>query len=492
VSPLSKLSLVQLVSVALGVVLLPPVVALFVAAVAVEDLATSGSTTVRDAVHTVELTHGLVEQVTALERIARQRQILGDGDLKTRHLERREELVSVIGELDGLELPASLHERLDALQQQEHDLHAVLATAEPTSASYDAAVNELGALGDTALVLQRGAYEALRADARDLQSRAGRMQDRLMLLGWLAVPLAVGFVFTVLFGVVRPLRSLGAAIRRLGAGTLDEPIAVRGPGDLQQLGQRLEWLRVELLAAEDDRVRLFHHVSHELKTPLACIREGTQLLSDGVMGELSPGQHEITDILASNTERLHQQIEDLLRISGMRTRGPELEVVDVDIAEVVDQVADHWRVAARSRGVDILVDAASVWLRGDPVKLRTAIGNLVSNALKHGPAGRPVRLRAHSHAERVVVEVEDEGPGVPQAEREEVFTAFRQGLTAWSSAAKGTGLGLTIAREYFRAHGGDVTIETGTIGARVVAWCPQGTPGAVRPPVDSAAAGGSP
>ena len=221
-SPLSKLSLVQLVSVALGVVLLPPVVALFVAAVAVEDLATSGSTTVRDAVHTVELTHGLVEQVTALERIARQRQILGDGDLKTRHLERREELVSVIGELDGLELPASLHERLDALQQQEHDLHAVLATAEPTSASYDAAVNELGALGDTALVLQRGAYEALRADARDLQSRAGRMQDRLMLLGWLAVPLAVGFVFTVLFGVVRPLRSLGAAIeidmRLTGAG----------------------------------------------------------------------------------------------------------------------------------------------------------------------------------------------------------------------------------------------------------------------------------
>ncbi len=99
---------------------------------------------------------------------------------------------------------------------------------------------------------------------------------------------------------------------------------MRGPADIEKLGRQLEWLRLRLLELAQERNRFLRHMSHELKTPLANIREGTELLMDGAVGELASGQREVTGILRENGLRLQRMIENLLSFSRLadQQRGP--------------------------------------------------------------------------------------------------------------------------------------------------------------------------
>src|SRR5258708_29729668 len=110
----------------------------------------------------------------------------------------------------------------------------------------------------------------------------------------------------------RPIRQLAHGIRRVGAGEFDSDIRVGGPADLKYLGGRLEWLRERLIELEQQKRLFLRHVSHELKTPLTALREGSELLADETAGPLSAGQREVVGILRQNSVRLQQLIEDLL------------------------------------------------------------------------------------------------------------------------------------------------------------------------------------
>ena len=112
--------------------------------------------------------------------------------------------------------------------------------------------------------------------------------------------------------VARPIRQLDSAIGQLGESGFSKPIEVKGPTDLERLGRQLEWLRIRLLELAQEKNKFLRHMSHELKTPLANIREGTELLLDGSVGELEQPQREVTDILRMNGLKLQQLIENLL------------------------------------------------------------------------------------------------------------------------------------------------------------------------------------
>ena len=116
----------------------------------------------------------------------------------------------------------------------------------------------------------------------------------------LLMPLTGRAILLFSLRVVRPLRQIDRAISELGSGALHRQIQVRGPADIEKLGRQLEWLRLRLLELAQERNRFLRHMSHELKTPLANIREGTELLMDGAVGELASGQREVTGILREN------------------------------------------------------------------------------------------------------------------------------------------------------------------------------------------------
>ncbi len=151
--------------------------------------------------------------------------------------------------------------------------------------------------------------------------QADAARQRLFLQSALLVPLTLVVVLAVTFWIGRPLRQIDRAISELGRGTFSHAIEVSGPLDLERLGRQLEWLRQRLLDLAQERNRFLRHMSHELKTPLANIREGTDLLMDGAVGELESGQREVTAILRDNGIKLQRLIENLLSFSAWNSQS---------------------------------------------------------------------------------------------------------------------------------------------------------------------------
>src|SRR6202008_4586155 len=203
-------------------------------------------------------------------------------------------------------------------------------------------------------------------------------------------------IIAVTLAVGRPLRQLDRAISELGSGTLSRPIAVAGPQDLERVGRQLEWLRGRLLDLAQERSRFLRHMSQELKTPLANIREGTELLMDGAVGELDSNQREVAGILRENGIKLQRMIENLLSFSAWQTSGWGLEPTEFRLRPVVKQVLENQQLTLLSQRVRLDVQVEDVTLFADRSKIRLILENLVSNAVKYSPKGGTIHLKARN------------------------------------------------------------------------------------------------
>ncbi|HQU49412.1 MAG TPA: HAMP domain-containing sensor histidine kinase, partial [Casimicrobiaceae bacterium] len=260
-------------------------------------------------------------------------------------------------------------------------------------------------------------------------------------------------LFAVL--MARPIRQLDLAIRRMGSADFTHSIVVNGPQDLRYVGQRLEWLRTRLRELEEQQTRFLRHVSHELKTPLTAVREGAELLRDEVGGKLTREQQDIVRIVRENTLSLQKLIEDLLKWHQTREFEPAT-VGPVDLPDIVRRVLREQKLAALARMVAFETRLERAVVTGDAERLRTIVDNLLSNAIKYSPRSGTIDVELRARDGRAVLEVVDEGPGVPPGDRERVFESFFQGPPPADGRVKGSGLGLAIAREYAMAHGGRI------------------------------------
>ena len=294
-----------------------------------------------------------------------------------------------------------------------------------------------------------------------LEERTLQARKRLLWQAALLLPLALLAVLILTVGVGRPLRQLDRAISELGEGTFTNPIAVSGPHDLERLGGQLEWLRQRLLELAHERNRFLRHMSHELKTPLANIREGTELLMDGAVGELDSNQREVAAILRENGIKLQRMIENLLSFSAWQTSSVGLEATEFRLRPLVKQVLENQQLTLLSQRVRLDVHVEDVTLVADRGKIRLILENLVSNAVKYSPKGGTIHLMARTTGAQLVLDVADGGPGIPVEDRAHVFDAFYTGRAARSTAVKGTGIGLSVVLEFVSAHGGTVQIIDG-------------------------------
>jgi two-component system sensor histidine kinase GlrK len=277
----------------------------------------------------------------------------------------------------------------------------------------------------------------------------------------LLVPLLLTAIIAVTFAVARPLRALDRAISELGSGTLSSPIVVSGPQDLVRVGRQLEWLRGRLLDLAQERSRFLRHMSHELKTPLANIREGTELLMDGAVGELDGNQREVTGILRENGIKLQRLIENLLSFSAWQTSSASLDSSEFRLRPLVKQVLENQQLTLLSQRVRLDVKIEDVTLIADRGKVRLILENLLSNAVKYSPKGGAIHMAAAQVSESLVLDVADNGPGIPDEDRAHIFEAFYTGRAARGGSLKGTGIGLSVVLEFVNAHGGSVQIVDG-------------------------------
>ena len=207
------------------------------------------------------------------------------------------------------------------------------------------------------------------------------------------------------------------------------------------------------------------HISHELKTPLASLREGVSLLEDGVAGDLTKDQREIAQILRHNTGVLQGQIEDLLRFNTAAFEARQLHRKTVDLLGLVEEQVDAQRLQWRARELTVSIIGDSLKMEVDPEKIGTVLANLLSNAIRYSPSKGMIRLELSKQPGRIRIDIHDQGIGVAAADRERIFEPFYRGERQPSDVARGSGIGLSIVHEYVAAHGGRLELLPDQPGA---------------------------
>ncbi|MEO0998047.1 MAG: HAMP domain-containing sensor histidine kinase, partial [Pseudomonadota bacterium] len=371
----------------------------------------------------------------------------------------REQLSATVNDPEVGKLTTLIAQRARRIELAAREAAGTAQTESETFTTQLAA--QFTALDDNADSVRQIVRDYIARESRELREDAERAQRTLTWQSIAIVPVTIGVVliFTLLLG--RPIRRLDRAIAQLGQGGFSKEIHVPGPTDLQALGRQLEWLRVRLLELAQEKNRFLRHMSHELKTPLANIREGTDLLLDGTVGELDDPQQEVTAILRSNGLKLQRLIENLLSFSSWQARSETLTLRDFGLIQLVRSVVSDHRLQLKAQKIKLHVDIENIEVTADKEKLRTALDNLLSNAVKFTPERGDIYIKARAAQRSFILEVADTGPGIPDDEQKKIFDPFFQGRTPQSGPVDGTGIGLSVVTECAQAHGGTVELVRG-------------------------------
>jgi two-component system sensor histidine kinase GlrK len=457
-------SFLKLLFVGFSLVAIPPIFALISNAISVDRLARQSQKAVYQAVQATHSSRLLIEQIASLERSARQYLVLGDQALLDSYTATHDKFGSILAKLGSPPPGPAQQALINELRSGEQNLFEQVSAETEFPAETTGVVEQFARLLELARALSVH-WDALVGREVDAMQAMARQADDVVLWQVLAlIPVALFLVigFTVL--IAKPIRQLDEAIRRLGGGEFEQPIAVDGPQDLEYLGERLNWMRVRLIELEQEKNRFLSHISHELKTPLASLREGTELLSDEVAGMLNGEQREIVTILRSNSLRLQNLIEGLLSYHSAQFQKLDLHVSPVRIKPVLARAAEGHRLAMMSKGIKLRLSCPNITLEADEEKIRTIFDNLLSNAVKFTPSDGTIRVDVQRKQDQVVLDLVDTGPGIAEGDRERIFDAFYQGRAEYAGPVKGTGLGLAIVREYVLAHRGAIEIVESQLG----------------------------
>ncbi len=254
-------------------------------------------------------------------------------------------------------------------------------------------------------------------ETASLEAATQHAQQNLLWQTLLLVPMTLRWSACSPICSADRMRAIDRAISELGRGTFSRPIAIRGPADLERLAAQLEWLRGRLLDLAQEKNRFLRHMSHELKTPLANIREGTELLMDGAVGELQSSQREVTAILRENGMKLQRLIENLLSFSAWQAKSVGLEISEFKLRPLIKSVLENQQLTLVAQRVRLDVQVEDLTPLADRAKVRLILDNLLSNAVKFTPRGGTISLHAHGEREQLILDVMDSGPGIPADER---------------------------------------------------------------------------
>jgi two-component system sensor histidine kinase GlrK len=310
-----------------------------------------------------------------------------------------------------------------------------------------------------------------------------------VLATWVGIPLALLSSALAVYvarrmttAVKEPLETFSNLAHRVGKGDFNSPVHVRGPVEIVALAEELERMRRQLGQLEALKQGFLASVSHELRTPLSKIREALALLRDGAVGPLDERQQRVVQIASVACEREIRMVTTLLDLSRLRAGSPlrlrDHCALDSTIqAALRDEGSD-----AKDRDIQFELQAPGEGpqCRMDPVLVERSLSNLLRNAASVSAAGAHVLVRREVLPRRegyegawACVSVSDQGPGVPEEIRSRIFEAFVTEAVAGADRAVGAGIGLALAHEVARAHGGDLLLaSSGPQGTTFELWLP--------------------
>jgi signal transduction histidine kinase len=289
-----------------------------------------------------------------------------------------------------------------------------------------------------------------------------------------AAVLALAMVQFLAHGMTSPLREMAAAARAMAGGDYNRRVTASSRDEVGELARAFNAMAAVL--AEVDRLRrdLVANVSHELRTPISALQAELENLVDGIQ----PPDPETLRTMLRQAERLGGLIAQLLDLSRLESGAVPLQ--RRVFGPLLEDAAAEARLAAPEVAVAVAAEPGLA-VDGDPERVHQVVANLLENAVRYSPPDGAVQVRARAGAPgrsaEVVIEVADQGPGIPEGEAQRVFERFYRADAARASNQGGAGLGLAIARWIVDLHGGRIRPERNQPhGCRMVVVLPGGRP----------------
>jgi two-component system sensor histidine kinase GlrK len=305
----------------------------------------------------------------------------------------------------------------------------------------------LNELNDTFIKLNNGASEHL--DLRLAQQQANIKQVKTEQV-WFTIILITTSLFMALlssYKILAPVKRLEMMIKEL-AGNQHKLSAVSssGPSELIDLEHKLHFLAKRLNQLENLRKTMLRHAAHELKTPLASIKEGCSLLSDQVLGHLNPDQLEVLSLLNSSGQRLENLIQQLLDYNILLQQS-QARLEHFNLVEFFKSFKTENQLALQQHCYRLEIDFDIEQLYADKILFRRILDNLLSNAIAHGTPKTTISIRLFHRQGAQVLEFANKGMTINQTARETYFQPFQRGNHTRNDRVSGSGLGLSIVSE---------------------------------------------
>lgn len=440
---------------------LPLLLGMSVTAYLFDQVAAQARTSIAVAVQLTRNSRQLAQDIDNLQRAAGQFLVLQDAALRAGVEGAHQEFVRDAQHLQTMPLPPAQQHTLQQLSAMEAAIYAGVSSPARVKDGvrvFNALDPRFDAMRVAAGTLISQSNQLVDIQEARLQRASNRVWSALLWLSAVSVSLSVVLALLFSWLLSRPLREIKRSIRRLGEGRLEQAPAVHGPRDLVDLGVQLDWLRRRLAELEAQKIQLLRHVSHELKTPLASLKEGVDLLSDCVPGPLNAEQQSIARIMRGNVRDLHQRIDSLIHYDSALHHPEPLQITTIKLRVLFAGLIRRNHLTLHARQVQVDNGCSALQVQGDRAKLESLFENLLVNAIRFSPRGGRVGFEAQQTSEGVEVRISDQGPGVAPEDRGLLFQPFFQGRNQPDSALRGTGLGLALARQYAQMHGGTLEL----------------------------------
>ena len=311
---------------------------------------------------------------------------------------------------------------------------------------------------------------AARSDAVIAQNASAYTSSRNLFVGVAAgaIVLALLLGFVLSWSLIGPIQRINFRLAAIASGDFSGHVDVANRDELgalavnvNRMNDELQRLYKEVETASKHKSEFLANMSHELRTPLNAIIGFSQVLREGISGEVNAKQQEYLDDILTSANHLLALINDVLDLSKVEAGQVELQVAPFSLQDALERGVSMVREQATHDGVQVVLHANGSLdvVVGDERRIRQVIFNLLSNAVKFAPAGGQVDINATRANGEVTVSVADTGPGIAAQDLDRIFEQFQQ-TEVGASQPEGTGLGLALSKRFIEMHGGRIWCES--------------------------------
>lgn len=453
---IETLSIKNLTLLGFTLVALPLVIALIYSATQVNQLSIESESAIFDVAELIKSNREISESITKMERFSSQYLVLQDQELLKNYQQQAKQLSDSIklylNHASDIELQQLSKQFLQLSNKIEQ-----LILQKNKSVSLENIQTEFKKLIKISQKINWRSNEIINSQAAELKNKADNV-SAAMLRSLLIIPLIILVAGVFILLITKPLKELIEQIQQLERGNFENKFNIQGSSEILEIADALEVMRTRLHALELQKSSFIRHISHELKTPLAAIKTGTELLDDSSVGMLNEEQQEVSHIITSSVGRLQKLIEDLLDFNIVLDSTSLQDSEKLELTPLLNNVINSHILVIKNKDIVINKQFSPLVVYSNAKQLQVIFDNLLSNAIKFSPKKGIITVKSTLKNERLILSVTDQGIGIASELKEKIFTAFYQGIPPENNQIKSSGLGLTIVKELVMRLNGDIEV----------------------------------